>query len=162
MIRIGLAIIVLGAIFAVIFYRSHPHGNLLRPTTDVHAWLFGQQAQDAGELHVDGNALRCNITTADGHPDHLFIFQSSASVFEGHKYLVHFRAKADKTRNVHLTCFRSSGLDTVIALTPAWQDYNYTYIAQKVWPQPSRLPIFQVGDMAGSIWLQDVSVEEIE
>lgn len=82
---------------------------------------------------------------------------------DGQTYAVTFRARADKSRTLPLYAsvkggdWHGVGLRTQARLSTDWQDFRFTFQADKVDPQNNRV-VFVLGNDTGSVWLNNVQV----
>ncbi len=82
---------------------------------------------------------------------------------EGATYTLRFRARADRPRSMNLAGaitqpdYHNIGLAEKVPLTQKWRMYRYVFTAKNVAPQID-VPLFLLGEEAGTVWLADVSL----
>ena len=142
---------------------------LSRIGTGDKDWHFLLSGTAQGKASQDGNALKVNVTNADGT-----IWQAQvtcgASLENGRVYELHFRVKSDVP--VWLIAHNSPisrGRDNTdfqethgyMELTPQWKTYSWRFIPHTTGDDPHILPVRFCGVQPGSVWLSDVALEPL-
>jgi hypothetical protein len=170
MIRILLALIVLGAAAFMYFHHPQRHGVLIGSKNDISAYQWVHTNGAVGRLSMDGDSIRCDLDSlpvADGpNKSWIQLYQQKVMLEENAWYKVRFKAKADKFLQIRVAAamskmdFHNLGLAQSVTLTPEWHDYEYAFKASRTDRHIDNVPLFDMSYDTGVVWLKDVVLEE--
>lgn len=135
--------------------------NMLSPTSDVKAWQFELNEDATGTIKADDGAIALAATKVDGTDWHVQAYQTGVEFKDAKEYVVTFKAKASTKRSAQLYAgvneddYHSIGLDELIDLTPAWQDFKFTFKADGTAGKNNRLG-FIIGQDTGTVYIKDL------
>jgi hypothetical protein len=144
--------------------------NLLKPTDDPANWQTEQ---------IDGAALRLGagsegelqVTIQKGSKDDwkLKIFQAGLDLPEGATVHLHYKARTVPAQSLKVWADAEPGAGQEYRViwkdwgesrsyTTEWQDYDFSFVAEKPTPGHSRAPVFPLGNATGTIYLKDATL----
>jgi uncharacterized protein (TIGR03437 family) len=115
--------------------------------------------------HGNSSAV-IHVTKPGTMPSHVNLEQDNISLKSGTNYKVQFWARSDTPRTITVFSqggapnYPGYGLSVPIALTSTWQFFTASFVAPTT-ANDGRLE-FWVGDQAGSVWLDDVTLFSFE
>lgn len=136
-------------------------------------WIFFPNSGGEGKAYVENGVLVVQITSAGLHTWSVQIIQSPVVVEKYHKYKVSFKAKATSERNIgvkiggiasrgwpayNVGTDESGGM--VFKLGTDWQTYEFEFIMRQETDPAARFE-FQLGRAVGTVWIDDVVMEEV-
>ena len=152
-----------------------PGSSLACPVTDTAAWgldLWGKDAKGAYQpglgpnvaMSVGGKAAKFVVTGET--KDSWSAYDTHTALKENTAYTLSFRARSDAPRPLSIQGEKEpngqanggDGLNQRVDVTTQWQPYTITFTTAAGTGGQNKLPEFIVGDMAGTLWLSDVSL----
>ncbi len=91
-------------------------------------------------------------------------YQAGLELANGQQYTVAFQARASAKRDAQVYVgvndddYHAVGLDEVIALTPEWKKFQFTFQAETAAPKNNNRLGFLVGQEVGTVWIKDVTL----
>jgi len=140
---------------------------LAADSADPINWGLEIDAGDQAKMVRDGNALKVVILQVDGTNWHVQLYQSGISLVEGQTYEVSFDMKADRLIDEVLNAetmstYSNAGLGVTIHLAPSWQHISYTFKAQNIKGELSRVPDFDLAYQTGVVWIKNATLEPVD
>ncbi len=136
-------------------------------------WIFFPNSGGEGKAYVENGVLVVQITSGGFHTWSVQIIQSPITVEKYHKYRVSFKAKASSERNIAV---KIGGIATrgwpaynpgtdesggmVFNLSTDWQTYEFEFVMRQETDPKARFE-FQLGRTVGTVWIDDVVMEEV-
>lgn len=136
-------------------------------------WIFFPNSGGEGKAYVKDCALVVEITKPGEHTWSIQIIQSPIVVEKFHKYRVTFRAKVSISRKIGV---KIGGIATrgwpaynpgtdesggmTFDLTTDWQTYEFEFVMRQQTDPKARFE-FQLGRGSGTIWIDDVTMEDL-
>jgi hypothetical protein len=120
-------------------------------------------ALEAEAGNAANRVVRLDATQTDGTDWHVSFWAVARTLVKSTTYALRFRARADRERPLTVGAqkdkpdWRTYGLSRQVTLGPAWQDYEVVFTATDNAVADARIQ-FHVGAVAGTVWLDDVSL----
>lgn len=139
---------------------------------EISFWTMPHPAPQLTASRVRAGGNHCARITARrplANPGAIFAQVNQVGAKKGHWYRVSFRARCKglaSIANQIYVCLTHVGPWKVawgdhVELTEDWEDYAYTWQASRDIPKGASRLQFNFVDGAGSVWLDDVSVQEV-
>jgi len=137
-------------------------------TSDVTGWTA--QAAGGGDVTLswDAGTAKLAVTTAGTSTKFLF---SPAAIFtkQNTRYLLTFRAKADKAVSLASSSLYTTGSDYSVfgagamSLTTQWNDFSFSFSSPAAAPTSSNLLNFKLSTTVNSVnyWFDDIVLREV-
>ncbi|MBM3852506.1 MAG: hypothetical protein FJ399_05060, partial [Verrucomicrobia bacterium] len=112
---------------------------------------------------ASSRVARLDVLQSDGTDWHVSFWSAGRTLANGTSYALRFRARADRERRITVGAqkdrpdWRSYGLSRQVTLGPAWQNFEVLFTATGNAAADARIQ-FHVGAVAGTVWLDDVSL----
>ncbi len=107
--------------------------------------------------------MHAALTHEGSHRWDFQVHQIGLDLVEGKPYILRFRARANQPRKVVIQVvmdknpWRSVGLSKYIELKPAWQSYEYSFVATQPEKDHTRVS-FNLQNFVGDVWIADVEL----
>lgn len=155
--------------------RNEPPGReMLRPlgarTTLVRAgWNLEQHEGAAGNVVIElrdsdkSPVAQITVTETGRQGWHVQLNHGGLSVKGDGLYTLSFRARADPPRSMEAACgqahdpYGNLGLSAIVALTPEWREYRFTFIASAD-DVNARINFSGLAKATGKVWIADASL----
>lgn len=141
--------------------------ELVNSPNSSHAWTFEVTNGAAATISEENGALRFNVTQRGSQNWHVIAFQGKKQIRDSAQLTLRFKAKASANRIIGVNCQTDVSPWRVVLndyhninLTPQWQAYTIPLAFHDIGSDPVRIPIFILGDAAGTVWIKDVSVTD--
>ena len=139
--------------------------TLRQPASEPANWSHDEQSGAAVTARREGDALRIDVTRADGVDWHAQVYQSGIALRRATSYTLTFTGKADKPRMVPVSAmdpinYGPVGLNSGANLTTDWQFFTFTFLVPQDSTRPVRIPVFAVGAQTGAIWIKDLTLQQ--
>ncbi|PLV58646.1 carbohydrate binding domain-containing protein [Thermotoga sp. KOL6] len=141
---------------------------------DTHSnWVFFTNSNGEGTARVENGVLVVEISRGGDHTWSVQLLQSPILVEKLHKYRVSFRAKSSIKRNIGVKIGGTAGRGwpaynpgtdesggMVFELGTDWQTYEFEFVMRQETDPNARFE-FQLGKQVGTIWIDDVVMEDV-
>lgn len=141
--------------------------EFVRDANDPAAWKLEAQQGGAAAIRQEEGGLRVDITAATSQAWHVQLFQDKKQIPDGTPCVVRFTAKASAPRPIRVSSQGSVSpwkltikTQPQVNLTTQWQQFTVSLPQQNPQNEIVRMPMFQMGDTAGTVWIKDVSVTD--
>lgn len=137
--------------------------SLLKDPTNISNWRFECQPDAHANFVSEAGVLRIEVQQAGSEAFHVQIFQVPAQLPPG-AYVCSLIAKASAARKVSFTVeHNQSPYEKIIPVTQFpigtdWKEYRIRFRVSKPYPGETRVPVLQVGDSAGSVFIRSISL----
>ncbi|MEO1261419.1 MAG: carbohydrate binding domain-containing protein [Bacteroidota bacterium] len=145
------------------FEMGNPELNYIM---ELHDAAQATMTADNSNPYEGDFSARVDVQNVTGTNWHIQFKQSGASLVALKTYQIRFAARCDGTRNIEVVASRDNAPYTYyghreITLTPAWQEFDFTFIAPENNDGNFRLG-FQFLSQTGSYWFDELSMTEAE
>jgi len=139
------------------------------PLTPASRWFAdAQPGNDVAIESAGPREVRLTVRPGDGVRWRSGAYLDALRLTENTTYTLTFSARADAERRAELAVardeplwrtdkWRTRGLRTMLALTPQWQEFRFSFVAHSIVDVGSRLAVL-AGNQTGEIWLKDVTL----
>jgi len=137
--------------------------QLSEDSSDPASWDLEVHDSDQARMIKDGDALKVATLLSDGTNWHVQLYQGGISLVEGQTYIISFDIRSDRSEDIVLnatsaTTFQQAGLGATIHAATSWQHISYTFKAQNLHGELTRIPDLDIGGQRGIIWIKNATL----
>lgn len=143
--------------------RDEPLGTEMLSKAPARKWNLERHAgADAAPVSEGEGVVRITVSTPGREAWHVQYVHPGLQLAPGRLYTLSFRAKADRTRRLHVAVGQAHepwddlGLRAEVKLTTDWQQVQYTFAARA--DHNGRVNFSGLGAEAGTTWIADASL----